>query len=52
VTVYERITASDFHNEEWNEANGGELVIYDKEDKYLTKTKRYSIAGWFRVDKL
>jgi len=69
------VTVVYYLNEDWNESNGGELVIYDKEDKYLTKvtpngnkmiifmsekfphevlpakTKRYSIAGWFRVDK-
>ena len=69
------VTVVYYLNEDWNEANGGELVIYDEEDNYLTKvtpngnkmiifmsekfphevlpakSTRYSIAGWFRVDK-
>lgn len=59
-----------------NECQGGELVIYDEEDRILQKvkpkkntlvvflsekfphevlpaeSKRYSIAGWYRVDKI
>ena len=69
------VTVVYYLNENWDEGNGGELVIYDKEDNYLTKvtpngnkmivfmseqfphevlpakSERYSISGWFRVDK-
>ena len=69
------VTVVYYLNEEWRESDGGELVIYDKDDNYLTKvlpkgnkmiifmsekfphevlpakSTRYSIAGWFRVDR-
>jgi SM-20-related protein len=69
------ITTVFYLNEEWNEIDGGELVIYDENDNILkivipkantlvvflsdkfphevkaAKKMRYSIAGWFRVDK-
>ena len=69
------VTVVYYLNENWNEDDGGELVIYDENDNYLTqvapngnrmivfmsekfphevlpaKTTRYSIAGWFRVDR-
>ena len=68
------VTTVYYLNDEWNEKNGGELIVYDENDKELTtvrpiantlvvfmsekfphevlpaKDKRYSIAGWFRVD--
>ena len=68
------VTTVYYLNEGWNTSNGGELLIYDEEDRLLTKVipnvntlviflsdkfphevlparkKRYSIAGWFRVD--
>jgi len=69
------ITTVYYLNENWSKEDGGELVIYNKENKILTKVipktntlvifmsedfphevlpvkkERYSIAGWFRVDK-
>ena len=69
------VTIVYYLNDEWSEADGGELVIYDVNDDFLTKIipkentlvvflsdqfphevkpakkKRYSIAGWFRIDK-
>jgi len=69
------VTTVYYLNDEWKESDGGELVVYDEENKFLTKVmpkantlvvfmsekfphevlpakrKRYSIAGWFRVDK-
>jgi len=69
------VTTVYYLNDEWKESDGGELVVYDKENKFLAKVmpkantlvvfmsekfphevlpakrKRYSIAGWFRVDK-
>ena len=69
------VTTVYYLNEEWNEKDGGELVVYDSEDRFLTKVqpnantlvifmserfphevlpakkRRFSIAGWFRVDK-
>jgi len=69
------VTTVFYLNDDWKKEDGGELIIYDKYDKYLTKVtpklntlvvfmseefphevlksnkKRYSIAGWFRVDK-
>lgn len=69
------VTTVYFLNEEWSEDDGGELIIYDEENNFLTKVlprantlvvflsdkfphevkvtnkTRYSIAGWFRVDK-
>ena len=70
------VTTVYYLNDVWSEANGGELVMYDKEGKKLQKVlpqanrlvvflsedfphevlpakkTRYSIAGWFRVDKI
>jgi SM-20-related protein len=69
------VTTVYYLNENWSEDDGGELVIYDEDNNYLTKVtphantlivflsdkfphevlpakkKRFSIAGWFRVDK-
>ncbi len=69
------VTTVFYLNENWQEKDGGELIVYDGDDNYLTKVpptsntlvvfmsekfphevlvsnkKRYSIAGWFRVDK-
>ena len=69
------VTTVYYLNEEWSEDDGGELLIYDKEDNLLKKVlpkqnrlvvfmseefphavapakrDRYSIAGWYRIDK-
>ena len=69
------VTTVYYLNSEWNENDGGELVVYDEEDVCLAKVmpkantlvvflsdkffhevlpakqRRYSIAGWFRVDR-
>lgn len=69
------LTTVYYLNQDWKEENGGELVIYDANDNFLTrviprlntlvlflsdkfphevlpaKVKRYSIAGWYRIDK-
>ncbi len=69
------VTTVYYLNEKWSKEDGGELVVYDENDTFLTKVlpkantlvvflsekfphevlpskkKRYSIAGWFRVDK-
>jgi len=69
------VTTVFYLNDDWQEDDGGELIVYDEDDKKLTqvapksntlvvfmsekfphevlkaKRKRYSIAGWFRVDK-
>jgi len=69
------VTTLLYLNEEWSEADGGELILYDNNSKELekilpkentllvflsdkfphevlvTNKNRYSIAGWFRVDK-
>jgi len=69
------VTTVYYLNEEWSEQDGGELVVYDEDNKHLAtvmpeantlvvflsekfphevlpaKRKRFSIAGWFRVDK-
>ncbi|MEN4053394.1 MULTISPECIES: 2OG-Fe(II) oxygenase [Sulfurimonas] len=69
------VTTVYYLNEEWNQRDGGELLIYDKEDKLIKKVlpkqntlvvfmseefphavdiakkDRYSIAGWYRIDK-
>ena len=69
------VTVVYYLNENWNEDDGGELVVYDEDDNLLAKiapngnrmvvfmsekfphevlsakTTRYSIAGWFRVDR-
>lgn len=68
------VTTVYYLNEEWNEKDGGELIIYDEEDKIIQKVtpqgntlvvflsdkfehevlaakkKRFSIAGWFRIN--
>ncbi|MEA3229010.1 MAG: 2OG-Fe(II) oxygenase [Campylobacterota bacterium] len=70
------VTTVYYLNNEWKESDGGELIIYDKDDNRLMEVtpdsnklvvfmsekfphevlradkKRYSIAGWFRVDKI
>jgi len=70
------VTTVYYLNEEWNENDGGELIVYDENNKEITKImpnantlvvfmserfphevlsankKRYSIAGWFRIDKI
>ncbi len=70
------VTTVYYLNDSWSDADGGKLVIYDKEGKELQKVMpnantlvvfmsenfphevlpakktRYSIAGWFRVDKV
>jgi len=69
------VTTVFYLNNNWQKDDGGELIIYNKDDKKLAevapeantlvvfmsekfphevlkaKRKRYSIAGWFRVDK-
>lgn len=69
------VTTVYYLNEEWEDKDGGELIVYDKNNEFLAKVKpdadtlvvfmsehfphevkpankkRYSIAGWFRVDK-
>ncbi len=69
------VTTVYYLNDDWDEKDGGELIIYDENNNFLTKVvphantlivflsdkfphevkpakkKRYSIAGWFRVDK-
>jgi SM-20-related protein len=69
------VTTVYYLNEEWEQENGGMLVIYDKDSQEIkrvvpnantlvifmseefphevlpAKKERYSIAGWFRVDK-
>ena len=68
------VTTVYYLNDSWSEGDGGELLVYDANDKELArvmpranslvvfmsekfphevlpaKAKRYSIAGWFRVD--
>ncbi len=70
------VTTVYYLNEDWNESDGGELIIYDENDTEIQKVipnantlvvfmsekfphevlsankKRYSIAGWFRIDKI
>ena len=70
------VTTVYYLNDTWSDADGGKLVIYDKEGNELqnvtpnantlvvfmsedfphevlpAKRERYSIAGWFRVDKV
>ncbi len=70
------VTTVYYLNEDFKESDGGGLLVYDENDKLLTKVvptantlvvfmsekfphevlpaikKRYSIAGWFRVDKV
>ena len=69
------VTTVYYLNEEWNQRDGGELLIYNKEEKLIKKVlpkqntlvvfmseefphavdiakkDRYSIAGWYRIDK-
>ena len=69
------VTTVYYLNEEWDDSDGGELVVYDSNNNFLakitpkantfiafmsekfphevlpTKKTRYSIAGWFRIDK-
>ena len=69
------VTTVYYLNEDWEENDGGKLIIYDSHNNKLTtvspkantlvvfmsdifphevlpaKKERYSIAGWFRVDK-
>lgn len=69
------VTTVYYLNDEWSDTDGGELIIYDEDNNYITTVmpkantlvvfmsdrfphevkpankKRYSIAGWFRVDK-
>lgn len=69
------VTTVYYLNEDWQEDNGGELVIYDKNctrinavipeantlvvfmseefphEVLKSKSQRYSIAGWFRIDR-
>ena len=69
------VTTVYYLNEEYEDGNGGELIIYDQNSKEIqrvvpkantlvvflseefphevlkAKKERYSIAGWFRVDK-
>ncbi|MEA2100243.1 MAG: 2OG-Fe(II) oxygenase [Campylobacterota bacterium] len=69
------VTTVFYLNEEWSKDDGGELIVYDEENNFLTevipkantlvvflsdkfphevkpaKRKRFSIAGWFRIDK-
>ena len=70
------VTTVYYLNETWNENDGGELIVYDENNKKIAKVlpnantlvvfmsekfphevlpanrKRYSIAGWFRIDKI
>ncbi len=70
------VTTVYYLNDEWSENDGGELIVYDENNKKIAKVmpnsntlvvfmsekfphevlsankKRYSIAGWFRVDKV
>ncbi len=69
------VTTVYYLNKEWNQRDGGELFIYNKENNLIkkvlpkqntlvvfmseefphaidiTKKDRYSIAGWYRIDK-
>jgi len=69
------VTTVYYLNDDWSENDGGELVIYDENNNFLTKViphantlivflsdkfphevlpakkRRFSIAGWFRIDK-
>ena len=70
------VTTVYYLNDEWGENDGGELIVYDENNKKIatvmpnantlvvfmsekfphevlsTHKKRYSIAGWFRIDKI
>ena len=70
------VTTVYYLNDEWSENDGGELIIYNENNKEIAKVmpnantlvvfmsekfphevlsankKRYSIAGWFRIDKI
>ena len=69
------VTTVYYLNDDWGEDDGGELVIYDENNNFLTKViphantlivflsdifphevlaakkRRFSIAGWFRIDR-
>ena len=69
------VTTVFYLNDDWQEDDGGELIVYDENGNFLAEVtptantlvvfmseqfphevkpankKRYSIAGWFRVDK-
>ena len=69
------VTTVYYMNEDWDEDDGGELVVYDEDNNFLAqvspnantlivfmsekfphevlaaKKRRFSIAGWFRIDK-
>lgn len=70
------VTTVYYLNDEWSEHDGGELIVYNENNKEIAKVmpnantlvvfmsekfphevlsankKRYSIAGWFRIDKI
>jgi len=70
------VTTVYYLNDDWSDADGGQIVLYDREGKELQRLlpkanrlvvfmseefphevlaankTRYSIAGWFRVDKI
>ncbi|MEN8303467.1 MAG: 2OG-Fe(II) oxygenase [Campylobacterota bacterium] len=70
------VTTVYYLNDEWNENDGGELIVYNENSEKIAKVvpnantlvvfmsekfphevlsanrKRFSIAGWFRVDKI
>ena len=69
------VTTVYYLNDKWDENDGGELIVYDENNNFLTKVipyantlvvflsdkfphevlpakkRRFSIAGWFRVDR-
>ncbi|MCD6174007.1 MAG: 2OG-Fe(II) oxygenase [Sulfurimonas sp.] len=69
------VTTVYYLNEDWSDEDGGELVIYDENNNFLSKVtphantlivflsdkfphevlpakkRRFSIAGWYRIDK-
>jgi len=69
------VTTVYYLNDNWDEKDGGELVVYDEDDRLITKLspkantlvvfmserfphevlpankERFSIAGWYRIDK-
>lgn len=70
------VTTVYYLNDEWSQSDGGELIVYDENEKQIATVlpnantlvvfmsekfphevlkankKRYSIAGWFRIDKI
>jgi len=70
------VTTVYYLNDDWTQNDGGELVVYNEKNEFLTKViphantlvvflsdkfphevlaakkRRYSIAGWFRIDKI